>query len=135
MKYTTKLLLLCIVIVSLILNTESAKKKTKGRQGRRQQRQRPKKKQNCYEKLGLCLLILFILVSSINLSTHHSFIHSLHATQQYQLTTGVPTDAHERVIKKAFRKLALKYHPDKVKEDERETAEAKFKELAHCYES
>eukprot|EP00484_Ammonia_sp_Unknown_P024562 CAMPEP_0197028848 /NCGR_PEP_ID=MMETSP1384-20130603/8437_1 /TAXON_ID=29189 /ORGANISM="Ammonia sp." /LENGTH=409 /DNA_ID=CAMNT_0042457913 /DNA_START=118 /DNA_END=1347 /DNA_ORIENTATION=+ len=47
---------------------------------------------------------------------------------------GVPTDAHEKVIKKAFRKLALKYHPDKVKEEDREASEAKFKELAHCYE-
>jgi len=47
---------------------------------------------------------------------------------------GVPTDADERRIKKAFRKLALKYHPDKVEEAEKEESEAKFKALAHCYE-
>jgi len=47
---------------------------------------------------------------------------------------GVSTDANERQIKKAFRKLALKYHPDKVKEAEKEKSEEKFKELAHCYE-
>merc|ERR1719410_234569 len=28
----------------------------------------------------------------------------------------------------------MKYHPDKVKEADREESEAKFKELAHCYE-
>jgi len=47
---------------------------------------------------------------------------------------GISTDANERQIKKAFRKLALKYHPDKVKEDDKEKSEEKFKELAHCYE-
>lgn len=48
---------------------------------------------------------------------------------------GISTDANERQIKKAFRKLALKYHPDKVKEEkDKEKSEAKFKDLAHCYE-
>eukprot|EP01083_Nonionella_stella_P213011 768655_1 len=47
---------------------------------------------------------------------------------------GVSTDVTDRQIKKAFRKLAMKYHPDKVKENERPEAESKFKELAHCYE-
>merc|ERR1712228_850217 len=47
---------------------------------------------------------------------------------------GIATDSSERQIKKAFRKLAMKYHPDKVKEADREESENKFKELAHCYE-
>jgi len=37
-------------------------------------------------------------------------------------------------ITRKFRKLALKYHPDKVSESEKESAELKFKELASCYE-
>lgn len=37
-------------------------------------------------------------------------------------------------IKKAYRKLALKYHPDKVSEEEREESEIKFKEISFAYE-
>ncbi|OAA78857.1 Heat shock protein DnaJ [Akanthomyces lecanii RCEF 1005] len=37
-------------------------------------------------------------------------------------------------IKKAYRKAALKYHPDKVPEDQREASEAKFKEASRAYE-
>lgn len=40
---------------------------------------------------------------------------------------GVPRDATERQIKKAFHKLALKYHPDRNKGPD---AEAKFREIA-----
>jgi curved DNA-binding protein len=37
-------------------------------------------------------------------------------------------------IKKAFRKLARQYHPDVVKEKEKKSAEAKFKEINEAYE-
>lgn len=37
-------------------------------------------------------------------------------------------------IKKAYRKLALRYHPDKVSEDGREEAELRFKEVSFAYE-
>ncbi|EJP67162.1 chaperone protein dnaJ 2 [Beauveria bassiana ARSEF 2860] len=37
-------------------------------------------------------------------------------------------------IKKAYRKAALKYHPDKVPEDQREASEVKFKEVTRAYE-
>lgn len=44
---------------------------------------------------------------------------------------GVPKDADEDAIKKAFRKLAVQYHPDK---NPGKGAEAKFKEINQAYE-
>jgi DnaJ family protein A protein 2 len=46
----------------------------------------------------------------------------------------VEATATSSEIKKAYRKLALRYHPDKVTEDDREHAEHKFKELSNAYE-
>ena len=43
---------------------------------------------------------------------------------------GVKKDASQKEIKDTFRKLALKYHPDRNKEPE---AEEKFKEIAESY--
>lgn len=48
----------------------------------------------------------------------------------YQLL-GVPRDAASEDIKKAYRKLARKYHPDVSKEPD---GEARFKEVAEAYE-
>jgi len=45
---------------------------------------------------------------------------------------GVPKGADEGTIKKAYRKVAMKFHPDKNKGDK--AAEEKFKEAAEAYE-
>ncbi|KAG7663518.1 XDJ1 [[Candida] subhashii] len=47
---------------------------------------------------------------------------------------GLDSSATSIEIKKAYRKLALKYHPDKATHEEREIAEAKFKEISFAYE-
>ncbi|XP_012734327.2 dnaJ homolog subfamily B member 9 [Fundulus heteroclitus] len=54
------------------------------------------------------------------------------AKRDYYEVLGVPRDATERQIKKAFHKLALKYHPDRNKGAD---AEAKFREIAEAYET
>ncbi|KAM4731096.1 dnaJ homolog subfamily B member 2 isoform 2-T2 [Anableps anableps] len=51
----------------------------------------------------------------------------------YYSVLGVPRNASQDDIKKAYRKLALKWHPDK-NPDNKEEAERKFKELAEAYE-
>ena len=49
----------------------------------------------------------------------------------YYKTLGVDRKADQAAIKKAYRKLALKYHPDKTKGDK--SAEEKFKQVSEAY--
>lgn len=51
--------------------------------------------------------------------------------KEYYKTLGVGKKASEEEIKKAYRKLAMKYHPDRNKGDKK--AEEKFKELSEAY--
>ncbi|HEX5162338.1 MAG TPA: DnaJ C-terminal domain-containing protein [Steroidobacteraceae bacterium] len=50
----------------------------------------------------------------------------------YYAALGVERDASQDEIKKAYRRLAQKYHPDVSKEPE---AEARFKEIAEAYQT
>ena len=58
------------------------------------------------------------------------------AKKDYYKILGVNKDADEKTIKAAFRKMAVKFHPDKYagkSEKEKKEAEDKFKEIAEAY--
>ena len=51
----------------------------------------------------------------------------------YYAILGVKRKATSKEIKSAYRKLALKYHPDKVAEEDKEAAENKFVKISEAY--
>lgn len=53
-------------------------------------------------------------------------------TQDYYKILGIDKNATDDEIKKAYRKMAMKYHPDKNPDDD--SAESKFKEAAEAYD-
>ena len=54
--------------------------------------------------------------------------------EDFYKTLNVSRSASAREIKRAYHKLAVQYHPDKVPEEEREAADVKFKAVAAAYE-
>jgi DnaJ like chaperone protein len=62
----------------------------------------------------------------------------VHSTDEHYKILEISSDASEAEIKKAFRKMAVKYHPDKVShlgEDYRKAAEEKIKKVNEAYEA
>jgi len=54
------------------------------------------------------------------------------AARDYYAVLGVPHEAEKDEIKKAYRKLAIQFHPDRNPDDK--AAEEKFKEVAAAYD-
>ena len=70
--------------------------------------------------MNLSVQVITLLIILCNLL-------SVYGEEDYYKILGVPRSATQREIKKAFRKLAIKYHPDKNKEPD---AEKKFIKIA-----
>lgn len=54
--------------------------------------------------------------------------------RDYYEILGISKSATADEVKKAYRNLALKYHPDRVPADKKKEAEEKFKEVSEAYE-
>ena len=62
------------------------------------------------------------------------FVACVCTSRDYYAILGIERDATDRTIKKAYHKLALKNHPDKVADDEKDAAAKKFADIANAYE-
>ena len=74
------------------------------------------------------LLIIFVLLISALILTQ-----AKEETDYYKIL-GVQRGASEDQVKKAFKKLAIRFHPDK-NQDNPEEAKVKFQKIANAYET
>lgn len=70
-----------------------------------------------------CIFILFLHI-----------LDGVLSAEDYYKILGVQRNADENQIKKAFKKLSIKYHPDKNK-DRKEWAKTQFVKIANAYET
>merc|ERR1711991_1059504 len=69
----------------------------------------------------------------LSLTLDFAFDSDQHSTMDYYAVLGVANSATDAELKKAFRKMAVKWHPDR-NADNREEATARFDEIAEAYE-
>lgn len=88
-----------------------------------------KKEGNIYIRLGLLLtawLVFFVILNSLDTDAELSTFDPFHIL-------GIEHGAEDNVIKKAYRKLSLKFHPDKNIGSK--VAEEMFMKIAKAYEA
>jgi curved DNA-binding protein CbpA len=83
-------------------------------------------------KKKLTLIIIMLIITLLNQISSRK--KQQEKKEDYYKTLGLKRDASAKDIKKAFKKLSLKYHPDKNK-DKSEWAKNKFIEVANAYET
>lgn len=74
---------------------------------------------------------LFSLVA-VNLALAPVIFVFVEFRRDFYAILGVPRDATKNQVKRAYRKLAMKWHPDKNKDDPK--AQEKFQDLSSAYE-
>ncbi len=83
---------------------------------------------------GIPFSLLVPIVATIFLQCTSIIYLHVEARADLYNTLNVPKSASSKDITKAYRKLALKHHPDKVSASEREEAEKKFKEIGYAHD-
>lgn len=82
---------------------------------------------------NVLLIVLQLLFVLALVAVEHA--SAMDASKDYYKVLGVKKDFSDRELKKAYRTLALKYHPDKVEnEQDKEQAKEKFLEVSEAYE-
>ena len=81
--------------------------------------------------IGTISIFLFTLPVSIQARSRSS--SKQFNSEDYYRVLGLKQNASPKVIKKAYRKLALQYHPDKVEEDDKEEAKDIFIKISDAY--
>ena len=75
--------------------------------------------------------MIYRFIQQLTLQTEKSSVIDMSKRDYYE-ALGVSKDASERDIKKAYKRLAMKYHPDRTAGDKE--LETKFKEVKEAYE-
>ena len=86
-------------------------------------------------KMRKVVKLLFVIVCASSLISQHGFGLDLvrAAERDFYKILGVPRSAKEREIKKAFKKLSMKWHPDKNPGDD--SAAKKYQDITSAYDA
>jgi len=74
------------------------------------------------------LVLVFIVLAAVCLE-------AMAARKDFYSILGVKRNATEQEIKKAFRKLSKKFHPDRVAEKDKKMAQEKFADISEAYQT